>query len=170
MRLGYKRGTKKPELNCHTCGYSLMGIVSQRCPECGASVLEAVEARDRRTAMGLPKRVDPDYVKGWDQTRDWSYMGWPFRGLPRRGSLPPIIALLMAFFLSVFAVGQFVRAMGGEQLERPGRSSRLMSAMEGAVTYGLIGAFLVTLFIVLAVRVTGAIRKKEYHRIWEDDE
>ncbi len=51
-----------PEPACGQCGYSLHGLESDRCPECGAPRQQAVISR---------------MSKGWSEVRRAAYMAWP---------------------------------------------------------------------------------------------
>jgi predicted RNA-binding Zn-ribbon protein involved in translation (DUF1610 family) len=45
-----------PDLKCHACRYSLKGLTSARCPECGQEVLTEIVPEHVRAASRTPPR------------------------------------------------------------------------------------------------------------------
>ena len=118
----FRNRTRGVELKCSRCGYDLMRIVSPVCPECGASVLESVEVRDK--ALGLiPASLPP-------ASRTW---GWPGHS--------PVVGVVIAVCLGSRCAYLFALAVSGERLRHFSRSgSSLMSPLTGMIYYGVFAA------------------------------
>lgn len=128
-----RKQTRGVGLNCSQCGYDLMRIVSPVCPECGASVLESVDTRDKALGLG-PATQRP---------RSW----------PRRWN-SPFTGIVMGTLLGGRCVYMFALALSGERLRHYSRSgSGLMAPLTGKIYYGLSAALCIWVVVICGIEL-----------------